>query len=159
MYCNMENLLTKAVNQQDFSTELKKVTDFYGDDLDTKSLFVQLTNLASYFTGSSDTVTLQDCLKYLCSLSDDGRSFYSEVCQVIKLLLVMPATNAYSECSFSVMRRLKTYLCSTMGQARLNHIMLLHIYKAQLNSVDLPSIANDFVCGSEHRLSYFGKFS
>ena len=117
MYCNMENLLTKAVNQQDFSTELKKVTDFYGDDLDTKSLFVQLTNLASYFTGSSDTVTLQDCLKYLRSLSDDGHSFYSEVCQVIKLLLVMPATNAYSERSFSVMQRLKTYLRSTMGQA------------------------------------------
>ena len=71
----------------------------------------------------------------------------------------MPATNAYSERSFSVMRRLKTYLRSTMGQARLNHIMLLHIYKAQLNSLDLPLIANDFVCGSEHRLSYFGKFS
>ena len=116
MYCNIENLLTKAANQQDFSTELQKVTDFYGDDLDTRSLSVQLTNLASHFTGSSDTVTLQDCLEYLRSLSDGGRSFYSEVCQVVKLLLVMPATNAYSERSFSVMRRLKTYLRSTMGQ-------------------------------------------
>ena len=38
MYCNLENLLTKAANQQDFSTELQKVTDFYGDDLDTRSL-------------------------------------------------------------------------------------------------------------------------
>ena len=45
----------------------------------------------------------------------------------------MPATNAYSEHSFSVMQRLKTYLRSTMGQARLNHIMLLHIYEAQLD--------------------------
>ena len=75
----------------------------------------------------------------------------------LKLLLVMPATNAYSERSFSVMRRLKTYLRSTMGQARLNHIMLLHIYEAQLDNLDLPSMANDFVCGNEHRLSYFGK--
>ena len=159
MYCNIENLLTKAANQQDFSTELQKVTDFYGDDLDTSSLSVQLTNFASHFIGSTDTVTLQDCLEYLRSLSEGGRSFYSEVCQVVKLLLVMPATNAYSERSFSVMRRLKTYLRSTMGQARLNHIMLLHIYKAQLDGLDLSLIANDFVCGNEHRLSYFGKFS
>jgi len=159
MYCNMENLLTKAANQQDFSTELHKVADFYGDDLDTQSLSVQLVNLGSHFSGSTDSITLQDCLEYLRGLSDGGRSFYSEVCQVVKLLLVMPATNAYSERSFSVMRRLKTYLRSTMGQARLNHIMLLHIYKTQLDSLCLPSIANDFVCGSEHRLSYFGKFS
>ena len=67
------------------------------------------------------------------------------MCQVVKLLLVMPTTNAYSECSFSVMRRLKTYLRSTMGQARLNHVMLLHTYKEQLDSLNLPSIADDFV--------------
>ena len=75
---------------------------------------------------------------------------FSEMYQVIKLLLVMPATNAYSESSFSVMRRLKPYLCSsTMGQALLNHIMLLHIYKAQLDCLDFPSIANNFVCSSK----------
>ena len=81
MYCNLENLLTKAANQKDISTELQKVTDFYGDDLDTHSLSVQLTNLSSHFTGSSDTVTLKDCLEYLRSLSYDGCSFYLEVCQ------------------------------------------------------------------------------
>ena len=139
--------------------ELQKVTDFYGDDLDTSSLSVQLTNFASHFIGSTDTVTLQDCLEYLRSLSEGGCSFYSEVCQVVKLLLVMPATNAYSERSFSVMRRLKTYLRSTVGQTRLNHIMLLHIHKAQLDGLDLSLIANDFVYGNEHRLSYFGKFA
>ena len=35
-----------------------------------------------------------------------------------------------------------------MGQTQLNHIMLLHIYKAQLDSLDLPLVANDFVCGN-----------
>ena len=97
MYCNMENLLTKAANQQDLSTELQKITDFYGDDLDTNSLSVQLTNLASHFTSSSDTI------EYLRRLSDGDCFLYSEVYQVVKLLLVMPATNAYSERSFSVM--------------------------------------------------------
>ena len=56
MHCNLENLLTKAANQNDFSTELQKVTYFYGYDLDTNSISVQLANLVSHFTGSSDIV-------------------------------------------------------------------------------------------------------
>ena len=35
--------------------------------------------------------------------------------------------------------------------------MILNIYKEQLDAVDLSTIANDFVCGSEHGLRVFGK--
>ena len=38
------------------------------------------------------------------------KAFFSEVCCLAQ---VMPATNAASEHSFSDMRHLKTYLCST----------------------------------------------
>ena len=40
--------------------------------------------------------------------------------KVAKLILVMPATNAVSERSFSTLRRLKTWLRSTMNQDKLN---------------------------------------
>ena len=40
----------------------------------------------------------------------------------------------------------------------LNYLMILNIYKEQLDDVDLSSIANEFVCGSEHRMHVFGKF-
>ena len=70
----------------------------------------------------------------------------------------MPATDAFSECCFSAMRRIKSYLRSTMGQERLNHLMLLHLHKEKLDKLDLVFIANEFVSGSEHRLSFFGKF-
>ena len=49
-----------------------------------------------------------------------------EVIPVMKLILVMPATNATSERSFSAMRRLKSYLRSTMTQERLNHLITLY---------------------------------
>ena len=42
-----------------------------------------------------------------------------------------------------------------MWQARLNHVMLLHMDKERL---DLDIIGNEFVRGSEHRLSIFGNF-
>ena len=40
----------------------------------------------------------------------------------------------------------------------MNYLMILNIYKEQLDDVDLSSIANEFVCGSEHRMHVFGKF-
>ena len=70
----------------------------------------------------------------------------------------MPSTNAVSERSFSAMRRLKTYLRSTMRQTRLNHVLLLNMHKERLDSLDLYIIANDFVRGNEHRLRIFGNF-
>ena len=54
--------------------------------------------------------------------------------------------------------RSKSYLRSTMLQPRLNYLMILNIYKEQLDDVDFSSIANEFVSGSEHRMHVFGKF-
>ena len=52
-------------------------------------------------------------------------------------------------------------LCGELraSQARLNHLMVLNIYKEQLDKLDLMAIANEFVSGNEHRLRFFGKFT
>ncbi|KAI0231102.1 hypothetical protein LSAT2_018529, partial [Lamellibrachia satsuma] len=59
-----------------------------------------------------------------------------------KLILVMPATNASSKRSFSALRRIKTYLRTTM--ARLNHLMLLYVHKDKTSVLCMVEIANDF---------------
>ena len=69
----------------------------------------------------------------------------------------MPATNDISERSFSALKRVKTYLRTTMAQRRLNRLMLLHIHKDKTDNIDLKEILNDFVC-NENRLSVFGQF-
>ena len=73
----------------------------------------------------------------------------------------MPATNATCEHSFSALRRVKTYPRATMGQERLNHVMLLHIHKARTDvlKTKLVDLANTFVMGSEHRKRIFGRFT
>ncbi len=43
-----------------------------------------------------------------------------------------------------------------MSQSLLNHFMVLKIYKEKLDK--LRKVANEFVRGSEHRLSIFGDF-
>ena len=82
----------------------------------------------------------------------------SEVCKLATLLLVMPATNAMSERSFSCLRRVKSYLRSTMTQTRLNNVMVLHVYKDLTDKLNLIDTANEFVKGSEHRETVFGTF-
>ena len=57
------------------------------------------------------------------------------------------------------MRRLKTYLRSTMSQSRLNHVMLLSINREEVDKLDIDVIADEFVQGCEHRLRQFGKFT
>ena len=80
------------------------------------------------------------------------------VCNAARLLLTLPATNATSERTFSTMRRLKTYLRSTMSQTRLKNVMILSIHKELVSELDLHDIVNQFVSGSEPRLRVFGNF-
>ena len=80
----------------------------------------------------------------------------SQVSKLVRLLLVMPATNAESGRSFSAVQRIKTYLHSAMSQQRLNHLMLLHAHKSHTDDLDLIDVANDFIDGSDHRKYLFG---
>ena len=50
-------------------------------------------------------------------------------------MYVLPATTATAERSFSSLRRLKTYLRTTMSSQRLNHLMILHVHKDSTESL------------------------
>ena len=76
----------------------------------------------------NDLVTLQ-------SLDSSSRKLLSEISILGKLLLVMAVTNAVSERSFSDLKRVKTYLRSTTGDSRLNHLMMLHVHKDRTNAL------------------------
>ena len=105
------------------------------------------------------SVTVCDIRDYILSLSPYERDLMSEVVTVLILIMVLPSTNAISERSFSALKRLKTYLRSTMKQDRLNHLLLLHVHKDRTDLLSLTHVAEQFVSSSEHRLSVFGRFS
>lgn len=125
LYQNLEELLVKAANKKDYSAELQHVLSFYGDDFKEEELRTQLEILGSCFSSESGCITLKDALTFLRNLSGGQRTFYEQVCSVARLILVLPATNAASERSFSTLKRIKSYLRNNMGQSRLNHLMTL----------------------------------
>ena len=58
----------------------------------------------------------------------------------------------------NALRNVKSYLRSTMTQKRLNHLMVLYVHKNLTDSLDLVQVSNEFVSGSEHRMTVFGTF-
>ena len=126
-------------NGRPYESELDYVCNFYKDDLSKQQLQAQLPLLKSFevfwsllksFVDASDDMelTIHNLVELLSKLSPAQRTAYSNVWILLKLLLVMPATNATSERSFSALRRIKTYLRTTMIQMRLNSLMVLHIH-------------------------------
>ena len=93
---------------------------------------------------------MHDVVHYLQSLSYGQQTLVSSVITLAKLILVMPATNASSERSFSSLRLIKSYLRSTMTGSRLNHLMMMYVHKEKCDRLDLVNVANEFVNGSEH---------
>ena len=157
MYENLENLLLKAVKQESYEEYLTAATEFYKSDFDAAQLKLHLDVLASNFPVSLQRdATVMDVMKHIQVMSSAEKLLISQVLTLLNLILVMPATNASSERSFSAMRRVKTYLRSTMSQDRLNHIILLHCHKDLTDSLDLVVVANEFVDLSRHRLGIFG---
>ena len=62
----------------------------------------------------------------------------------LHVVLVLPGTNAVSERSFSALKQIKTTMRSTIGQARLNNLLILHIYKDVEIHVDTETVVKDF---------------
>ena len=77
----------------------------------------------------------------LSQLSSAQQLAFRNVWVLMKILLVMPATNASSEHSFSGLQRIKTYLRTTMAQKRLNDLMVLNIHKEKTDLLNLAVVA------------------
>ena len=96
------------------------------------------TQLSLLHSGRDEQLTdLELIVTYLKSLNVTEKEYFSEVVKVVKLILVMPATNSTSERSFSALRRIKSQLHRTACQAHLNWCMLLHVHKDRTDALIL----------------------
>ena len=94
---------------------------------------------------------MSDVLKFFRQHSKQMTGMFSEVVTLIKLLLVMLATNASSERTFSAFVCIKTYLRTTMTHTRLNCVMVLHLHNNRTDLLELGSVANDSISENERR--------
>ena len=83
---------------------------------------------------------------------------FDQITTMVKLYLSISVTTVTAERTFSVLRRLKTYLRINMSQKRLNNALLLHVHKYYTDKLDMIKIANDFVQSNERIRRYSGIF-
>ncbi|XP_033746866.1 zinc finger MYM-type protein 1-like [Pecten maximus] len=90
---------------------------------------------------------LQDTLK------ECNWDLYPCISTMIRVLLTMPVSTSTAERSFSSLRRIETYLHSTMGQGRLSDLPLLHIHRDQ--QIDINSAIEQFATDKKKRASFW----
>ena len=99
-YCQLQELLFKAAKGEPYQSELDFVRTFYEGDF-SHLLETQLHTFALLFSGKKST--LQEIIDHLRGLSPSQQELLSEVYKLLKLILVLPATNAISKRSFSAL--------------------------------------------------------
>ncbi|VDI06908.1 Hypothetical predicted protein [Mytilus galloprovincialis] len=77
---------------------------------------------------------------------------YPNIYICLLILVTMPVTTATSEMSFSVMRRVKTYVRSTMHTERLSSLSILHAYKHW--EIDTEKVIDTFAVKKKRRLGF-----
>ena len=142
----------------------QEIMDLYARDLDIERLKRQLSMLPDLIKTTPlggmliKKVTTVHTVCDILNTSEVIKNMFSEVHSFLLLFLTLPVTSATAERTFSVLRRLKTYLRSTMSQERLHNVMLPHVYKDVVDCLDLSDIAQKFCSSNERRSAFFGQF-
>ena len=118
----------------------------------------QSESLKIYFDKKEDT-TLADIIEKIRKLSKSCKVYFSEVTNLLKISILLPAINAVSERSTSTLSRIKNWLRTSITQGRLNHSIPLAIYKEMADKLSFTDVAaNEFCFGSDERSRLFGHF-
>ena len=83
---------------------------------------------------------MEEALDFLVSMEDT----FPDVVRLLSLALTFPVTSATAERSFSALKRIKTYLRSTMLQEWLNNLAILSIECSLSGTLDLEEVIDKF---------------
>ena len=115
---------------------------------DMENLKMQVPMLPSVIKTSSQVIKQVTSVRTIAGAmaeSDIYKGMLPEINKLLELYLVFPVTAAMAERSFSSLRRIKTYLRSTMTSCRLNNLFLLYIHQDKTDNLDLYQIAKDII--------------
>lgn len=110
------------------------------------------------FSGTTNAKTLHEAQLAYQQMDEACRAMFSEVFIILKLLLVCPVSSCECERSFSALRRLKTFLRASSSQERVNHSIVCHMHKHELDKVDIQGLISEFISRSPQRREVFGSF-
>ena len=121
MYIHIEQNFLKEAVGLDVDQHINILQTIYKDEFDYMQLKSQLLTLSSSLklklqSNMNMPLTMKGLIRHMQELNPGKKALLSQVFQLAQYRLIMPASNAVSERSFSVLRRIKAYLRNTMTQ-------------------------------------------
>ncbi len=127
------------------SGQVNDVVDLY-PELQFQSLKVQL----AMFTANYTYKTCSEVTEIMRNMVPEVRGLFSQVEALLCLLLVVPASSAEAERSFSALR------CSSMSQTRLNSVAVCHVHRERMYNLDKKKLCQEFVQVTDRRMHFLG---
>ena len=124
--------------------------------LDAKKLKTEL----EFVYKRSEFKTLSAGVPFLIFLKQNNlENSFSEVCQLLNLLITIPMSTSEAERSFSTLRRIKTFLRSTMTEDRLSALAVLAVERHFISSIKefTSKVVKKFTCMKDRRMDFVYK--
>ncbi|XP_065681470.1 52 kDa repressor of the inhibitor of the protein kinase-like [Hydra vulgaris] len=111
-------------------------------------LYAELDMWEVYWKNHSETApkTISDSLQKC-----DGNTF-PNISTILRILCTVPVTTCTCERSLSALKRIKTSLCNSMTDDRLNGISMLHIHRNV--EIDLNIVGDEFATAFPRRMEF-----
>ena len=148
---NLESLLIKTLKGEETSGEMKIAREKYATDVNMSDLNVELATF-KVLMNDKQIEHFHDLLKEMRLLENPEKKLLVNVCKICRILAVNPASSATAERTFSLARRVKTWMRSTMLPTRFNSVSILNFHKDRTDKLDLIKIANAFVQSDDNRM-------
>ena len=126
------------------SNQLAPLADSYG--LNRSTLDMEYT-LAKHTLNGKELDEIIDVLRELSPL----RAAFPLLVKLIQIALTIAVSTAHCERSFSALKRIKSYLRSTMTQQRLVDLAILSIERELSQSLSLDNVVNQFASQDKNR--------
>ena len=144
------NLLPELVAVGDRNPDIEAALEFYENDLPSPHVVdVELLRWKRKWCSTEDADLPTSAVQTLAACD---REFFPNIHTLIRILCTLPITSAECERSFSTLRRLKTYLRSTMSSERESGLALMNInYHRDIN---IEEVINTFAQRQPRRLLF-----
>ena len=129
-------------------------------DINKERFIAQLSMLQDMIQNAQENtikeVTTLQTIADSMNKSEIYKRMLGKIDRVLKVYFTVPVTTATAERSFSALKRLKTFVRSSMTQARLNNLLMMYVHDSVTESLDLVDVGNQFVSVNSRRKHYFG---
>ena len=135
------------------------IASFFKDDIDSDRLTLHRNMMVDILNSKVNTNSLDNFSSVVQFLKCDNcaSGMLPELTKLLRLVLTVPVSICTAERSFWSLRRLKSYLRSSMGQSRLNSIAILNCHRNITSTLDLNTIADQFIGRNELRRQTFAR--